>query len=323
MHLVKLALTTVVSGTLAATLAAAPAGAKPATVLTAGSVPRGADVTIPHLDGKTVVDGSVRVRIKAPTVRLLGTSGPAYVVATADRQGAHGRVLRVAADGTTTLLARADVYQTVLSGDGSRVVGSRVARSLQTTVTTWDATTGARLGKRSFPVYASVLDAQDDRILLGTGTKAMLWNTGTNTVVKVSDDAGYIGDIAADVLGTFTKDPYDGGCSVVRRISTGQRLWRSCTERVVAFNDDASRIATVALLSDGPGPGRVDARTIAGKHLGRYQVRAGWFGELRFETPTALLLDVNGARRAFTARCTGTACERASALRPSETLRAS
>jgi hypothetical protein len=146
-------------------------------------------------------------------------------------------------------------------------------------------------------------------------------------VVKVSGDAGYIGDLSADVVGTFTKDPYEGGCSVVRRISTGQRLWRSCTERVAAFNADATRIAAIAILSDGAGPGRVDARsitgTIVGTHLGRYQVKSGWIGEIRFETPTALLLDVNGARKAFTARCTGSTCERASDLRPAQTLRAS
>ena len=109
---------------------------------------------------------------------------------------------------------------------------------------------------------------------------------------------------------------------MVRRISSGVLLWRSCTEAVAAFNADASRIATIGILSDGPGPGRVDARTIAGQHLGRYQVASGWFGSIGFENATALLLDVNGARKAFTARCTGTACERASELRPAETLRA-
>ena len=132
----------------------------------------------------------------------------------------------------------------------------------------------------------------------------------------VSRDAGYVGDLSADVVGTFTKDPYDGGCTEVRRISTGRCCWRSCTEQVAAFNADATRIATIGILSDGLGPGRVDARTITGKHLGRYQVRSGWFGTISFETPTALLLEVNGAHKAFTARCTGAACERASEPSP-------
>ena len=95
---------------------------------------------------------------------------------------------------------------------------------------------------------------------------------------------------------------------------------RSCTEQVAAFNADATRIATIAILSDGPGPGRVDARTITGKHLGRYQAK-GYVGDITFETPTALLLEVNGNRKAFTARCTDATCERASDLRKVEPLR--
>lgn len=312
------------AGTLAATLvAAAPATAKPALVLTPGGLPRGADVTVPHLEGKTVVDGSVRVKVKAPTVRLLGKSGAAYVVATGNAQGGHGRVFRVAADGTKTLLTRANVYQTSLSGDGSRVVGTKVGRALKTTVTSYDATTGAQVATRTFNDYTSVLDAQNEQVLLGTTRKTLLWTTGTDSVEVVSGDTGYVGDISADLVGTFTKDPYDGGCTVVSRITTGERLWRSCTEAVTAFSSDGSRVATVGILSDGPGPGRVDARTISGQHLGRYQVRSGWFGTIEFESPSALLLQVNGARKAFTARCAGTACERASDLRPAETLRTS
>jgi hypothetical protein len=314
----------VAAGTLTASLvAAAPASAKPAVVLTPGGLTRGADVSVPHLEGKTVVDGSVRVRVKAPTLRLLGKSGAAYVVATGNAQGGHGRIWRVAADGTRTLLTRANVYQTTLSGDGGRVVGTKVGRALKTTVTAYDATTGTQVATRTFKDYTSVLDAQNDQVLLGTTRKTLLWATGTDSVGVVSGDAGYVGDLSADVLGTFTKDPYDGGCTVVTRISTGQRLWRSCTEAVAAFNADGSRIATVGILSDGPGPGRVDARTISGQHLGRYQVRSGWFGTIEFESPTALLLEVNAARKAFTARCTATACERASDLRPAQTLRSS
>jgi hypothetical protein len=308
---------------VAPALVAAPAVAKPAIVLTPGGLPRGADVTIPHLDGKTVVDGAVRVRVRAPMVRLLGKSGPAYVVGTANAQGGHGRIFRVAADGTRTLLAKAHPFETLLSGDGATVVTTRFGRTPRSTIRVYDATTGARVGAGRFTGYASALDAHGDRVLVGSINRTLLWTTSTGSVAVVSRDGGYVGDLSADVVGTFTKDPYDGGCSEVRRITTGVRLWRSCTEQVAAFNADATRIATIGILSDGPGPGRVDARTIEGKALGRYQVRAGWFGAIEFESPTALLLEVNGARKAFTARCTGTSCERASRLRPAETLRTS
>jgi hypothetical protein len=302
-------------------LLASPASAMPAITLTPGSLSRGADVAIPHLDGKTVVDGTVRVKVKAPTVRLLGKSGADYVVATGNKQGGHGRIFRVAADGSRTLLARANVFQTILAGDGGRLVATKIGRSAKTTITAYDATTGAKLASRKFKGYSSTLDAEADRVLVGDQRRTFIWTTSTDSIAVVNRDFGYAGDLSSDVVASFTKDPYNGGCTVVTRITSGTRLWKSCTEAVAVFSPDASRIATTGILSDGPGPGRIDARTISGKHLGRYQVRSGWFGEITWESPTALLLQVNGARKAFTARCTGTACERASDLRPAEHLR--
>ena len=319
------ALGTLATGTLAAalvsTLVAAPATAMPAITLTPGGLSRGPDVTVAHIEGKTIVDGAVRVAINAPTVRLLGKSGSAYVVGTANKQGGHGRVYRVTAQGTQTLLAKAPIYETVLAGDGARIVATKYTRTSKSILTAYDATTGARLASRTFKGYPSTLDAETDRVLIGTLDKTLLWTTTTDSVAVISGQPGYIGDLSTDVVATFSKDPYDGGCTLVTRITTGVRLWKSCTEAVAAFNADASRIATVGILSDGPGPGRVDARTIDGKHLGRYHVGSGWFGSIGFESLTGLLLEVNGARKAFTARCTGTSCERASKLRPAEVLR--
>jgi hypothetical protein len=308
---------------LAGTLLASPASARPVIVLTPGSIDRGADIAVPHLDidGHTVVDGTIRFAVEGSQVRLLGKSGAAYVVGTTSKQGGHGRIFRVTADGTKTLIAKAHPFMSILSGDGATLVTTRVGRTAQSTITAYDVATGVQKTQRVFRDYAVALDAQTDRVILGTTKKTQLWTTTTNKVSTVSQDPGYIADLAADVVGTFTKDPYDGGCSELRRVSSGVLVWRSCTEAVAAFSTDASRIATVGILSDGPGPGRVDARTITGQHLGRYQVRSGWFGAITFESPTALLLDVNGARKAFTARCTGTACERASNVGPAETLR--
>ena len=303
---------------VAPALVAAPASAMPAVTLTPHGLPRGADVSIPHLDGKTVVDGAVRLKVKAPTVRLLGKSGTAYIVGTANSSGGHGRIYRITADGTRTLLAKAHPYETLLAGDAATVVTTKYTASPKSTISVYNATTGATISSRVFKGYASALDAQGDRVLVGSIDKAQLWTTTTNSVSVASSDGGYIGDLSADVVGTFTKDPYDGGCTEVRRISSGALLWRSCTEQVAAFNADATRIATIGIMSDGIGPGRVDARTIGGQHLGRYQVRAGWIGTISFETPTALLLEVNAGHKAFTARCTGAACERASDLSPAQ-----
>ena len=84
---------------------------------------------------------------------------------------------------------------------------------------------------------------------------------------------------------------------MVSRISeTGDDLWKSCTERVESFAPGGRRMVTVHILSDGIGPSAASVRTVGGRLLGRYSVQ-GWFGALTFESPKALLLEVNGKRR--------------------------
>jgi hypothetical protein len=301
------------TGTLAATVVAAPASAAAPTTLNPAKLPRGADVAIPHLEGKTVVDGSVRIRIKAPTLRLLGKSGTSYIVGTADRQGAHGKFFRVAPDGTRTTLGPANIYMTELSGDGQNLVSTKVPSNRATVVRVWSATTGATVASRSFKGYASALDADTGRVLVGGPRKTWLWTTSTDSVAVVARYSGYAGDISADVVAGYTKDPYQGGCTVVRKISTGAQLWKSCKERVQEFNADGSRMATIDILSDGIGPGWVAVRGSTGHKFGAYTVN-GWFGAIEFETTTAVLLETHGARKTATVRCTDTGCERASDL---------
>jgi hypothetical protein len=309
------------AGTLAATLVATPASAATTTIKPA-KLPRGADVSIPHLEKKTVVDGSVRFKVKAPAVRLLGKSGTAYIVATADRTGDHGEFWRYQSDGTRSRIGKGDLWSAELGGDGLNLVTTRV-QDRRTTIKVRSATTGVRVASRAFRGYVSVLDADADRVLLGSLRKTWLWTTGTDTVAKVARLGGYEGDLSADVLAGYTKDPYDGGCSIVRRISTGVQLWKSCKERVESFNADGTRMATIDILSDGIGPSRVWARSTTGQRLGAYDVHKGWFGTIEFETGTALLLHANGPRKAATVRCTDATCERASDLTATEHLRAS
>lgn len=315
MRLLSRTLVALATGTLAATLVAAPSSAAATTTLNPTKLPRGADVAIPHLEGKTIVDGATRIRIKAPTLRLLGKSGTSYVVGTADRQGGHGQFLRVQPDGTRTKLGGADIFQTELSDDGQNLVTTKVPNNRKSIVTVWSATSGDTVASRSFKGYASALDADTDRVLVGGPTKTWLWTTSTNSVGVVARDIGYAGDLSADVLATYTKDPYLGGCTVVRKLSTGAQLWKSCKERVEGFNADGSRITTVDILSDGIGPGYVAVRGSTGHKFGAYTVK-GWFGAIDFETTTAVLLETNGPRKAATVRCTDAGCERASALSP-------
>lgn len=312
----------VLAATLVAALPAAPASAASTVTIKPGKLSRGADVAIAHLENKTVVDGSVRIPVHAPVVRLLGESGSAYVVGTADKQGGHGRLVRVQADGTQTQLVRASIYQSELSGDGQNLVTTRSTRTRRTVVTVRSATTGAQVASREFKGYVNALDAETDRVLVGSLSRTWLWTTSTDSVGVVARLGGYEGDLSADVVAGYTKDPYNGGCSVVSRISTGAQLWKSCRERVDTFNADGSGMATIDILSDGLGPSRVWARTNTGAKLGSYDIHDGWFGAVEFETTTALLVRANGLRQSATVRCTGPTCERASDLAPTDQPRA-
>jgi hypothetical protein len=127
---------------------------------------------------------------------------------------------------------------------------------------------------------------------------------------------GYIADLRADRLGTFTKDPYLDGCTVLRRLSRpGEVLSTSCDERAAAISPSGRRVATIHILSDGLGPRDVSVRRDTGRKLADYRV-AGWFGLIRFETNRALLLDANGRKRSAVVRCEDATCERATRTRP-------
>jgi hypothetical protein len=305
--------------TMAATLVASPtsaASAVPTQTVNPSKLPRGADVAIPHVEGSTVVDGSVRLTVDAANVVLLGKTGAAYVVGTSDKTGSGGRLLRLEATGAVTDLGGASIYETVLSGDGQTVVSSRSAGGSRTVVKARSVTTGVVVAKKAFPGYPSVLDAQGTKVVLGgydDGTE--LWDTATGATTVVSKRSGYRADLSLDLLASFTKDPYDGGCTVLSSITKpGKRLWQSCTDAIVAFSTDGSHLALSDILSDGIGPAAIDVRTAAGKAVGSYRVNNGWFGELVFETPDTLLLETNGLHKSATVRCRSAVCERASDL---------
>ena len=168
-----------------------------------------------------------------------------------------------------------------------------------------------------------MLDALGDRVLLGVwGRGTLSWDLATGSVLRLTKRVGGAASLEDDLLSSYTTDPYNGGCTVVSRISeTGDDLWKSCTERVESFAPGGRRMVTVHILSDGIGPSAASVRTVGGRLLGRYSVQ-GWFGALTFESPKALLLEVNGKRQATTARCVREDCERAGDLAPVEPPRA-
>lgn len=304
----------------AAPVYAATAASAPTVELKPGSIPRGADIAIPHMEGRVIVDGDIRIRVHARQVDLLGKSGSAYVVHTSAKDGySKGRTLRVRPDGSTVVLSRHDATAEVaLTNDGAHVVRVRTVPRERTAVRAIDARTGSVVASRTFRGRVFPLDASEGRVLLSSWSPArtLWWNFLSDATGVAAHRTGGAADITADRLGSYTGDPYAGGCYVFSTLSDPTDvLWRSCAERAVAFSSNGRRVATVGIVDDGLGPSTVNVRRVhGGAALARYTTQ--WFGAIRWESDTALLLDANGLRKAATVRCTGADCERASDLEP-------
>ena len=297
-----------------------PASAVPETQLHLAALERGPDVRVPHLEGHTVVDGDTRIPVRAGRVRLLGTSGEEYVVGTSNSSGAGSfRVLRLAADGARRVVLRdVPVWDMRLSGDGTQLGSARQDRD--TRIRVWDSRTGLVETRRLFRGSVTILDFDENRMVLGGWgpDRTFWWNTATDRTRRIASQPGYAAEISADRVATLTADPYQGGCSVVSTLRGHDRVWRSCDERVWRFSPDHGRMATIPLLTDGVGPADVYVHGPGGRLTSHYTSR--WFDTVTWETDRALLLEANGARHSATVRCVAQDCERASDLRPVPTL---
>ncbi|GAA2147884.1 hypothetical protein GCM10009844_25630 [Nocardioides koreensis] len=311
----------------AATLAllvgsAAPAAAVPETVLRPAELKRGPDIAVPHVEGRTVVDGDVRIKVEAARVHLLGPSGNDYVVGTSNADGsARFRVLRLTPSGGRTVLLRGvPIWELLLSGDGTQIAFPKAGRD-SSRVRVFDATDGTTQADRTFRGSVSVLDLDEQRMVLGGWgpNRTFWWNTRSDATRRISGRTGYEASIRADRVASYTKDPYLGGCTVVTTLRGTEPLWRSCSQRVATFAPRGTRMATIHILSDGLGPRDVLLRKPHGKVLAHYS--AQWFGALDWESDRKLLLDTNGTEKSATVRCVVADCERASDLRPVPNLR--
>lgn len=292
--------------------AVAPVKIKPS------ALTRGADIAVPHVEGRTLVDGAVRIPVDAASPDYLGRSGADYVVHARGDQGV-GPVLRLTAAGARTTIVtpsrKGDLPQ--LSTDGSLLAQAVPQRGFTTTrLTVWSTTDGSVVSTKAYPGIVRVLGLDDGRVVVGGDSDTTTWKLSSGLVRKIVSRYGYSADLAADRLATFTKDPYDGGCTVVSKLSKPKKaLWRSCDLRVESFAPSGGRSVAVDLLSDGIGPGAAVVVNNGGKVTSTYLVR-GYFGPLTWETRTALLLPTYGRSQSATVRCTAGTCERATDLAP-------
>ncbi len=307
----------------AATLLAGPlAAAQPATA--AGDVvtikpkklDRGDDVRLPHLEGRAVVDGDLRVPVRGKERHLLGPAGTGYVVQV-KRNGRYETALVRPGKKQRTLVQK-DPGQVVLSDDGSTIaVIDKVAR--RTSIDVRSARTGALVGTGDgFSGYPSVLDLDGDHMIVASFEEGAVdydWKQGTTT--KITGRSVYEADISSNKMALFSDDPYDGGCTVVAPLTRPKKkLWRSCDEAVLSFSPDGRRMVNTFILADGLGPNQVTQRALHGRLVATYRV-SYFFGQISWETDRELLLDSYAKNKGATVRCADDDCELASDLQKS------
>lgn len=290
------------------------------------SLPAGPHPSGPHVERRVLHDGEMRMAFRAPRVEYLGALGDRYVVRLSRADGSNVRVMWIRADESQKVLARGSAsYDAVVSSDGKHLLTTPSVTRRSTTVRVQSVASGDVVATHRFRGSVSVLDASDGRAVLGgwSPNRTFWWTfDGGSGTELINHRVGYIADIAADRVASYTRDPYNDGCSVLSDLSSA-RLLRSCSERVTAISPSGSSVATIHILSDGLGPSTVKTRDVtSGSALATYEAPY-YFGSIRWETDTSLLMDTYGKRRWATVRCELDDCERASKVYDTPRLRVS
>ena len=172
-------------------LAAAPSHAAPPDVtIKPGTLPRGPDVSGAHLQGKTIVDGDVRVTVKAPRVLLYGKSNDVYVVATGDKEWGNTKLLQVRPSGATKQLAKfIDPFNTQLDADGGQVAYSYGDSISKPTIAVYDLALKDEVSVNAFASLPKLLDFDEGSVVASFAdfkVKTIQWDTVSDETVRLT-----------------------------------------------------------------------------------------------------------------------------------------
>jgi WD40 repeat protein len=308
---------------MAVMLLAVPAAAvaAPAEPLEPEQLPRGAAVRVPHVEGRTVVDGDRRIDINGKYVTLLASGPAGYVVRAAPGLGTVGRILLVRPGGQPQKVRGVWFADDVtFSDDGQLFAQSTLLADDHSLIEVRRTRDGRLVASREFvepDAGATIIEVSEDRLLFGRSRsgRVHLWDLKTGRLRQMADQNRkiYAGDLRLGLLAAFTTR--GRRCSVVVPIADPDRvLWRSCRERVLAFSPDGRRMATTRKATDPSLPDLytmryVGVRTLAGRLLGGFTARS--FRDVRWESDTRLLLDTAGTTTTAIVRCVAGRCRTA------------
>ncbi len=261
------------------------------------SLARGGPAAVLHSVGRTVVDGDRRIRAERPRrLQLIGKApnGTGYVVVSFGTDGRNS-LWRVTRDGSAVRLRGLgqDGRDAQLSPSGARVSWTRQGRD-RTTVFVARTYNGRVVARQRYKGILEVLDVRKRVLLSGIRPVRTIWYRPSADSERVVRGLQLVdADLARDRAVVVVRDlvnGYDGVCLAYAVLSDpARRLWRSCTDKPVAFSPSGRLMVTTNIEADGAGTGLLQIRT-AETNLVRATLRTrGYFSNALWESEKSLL----------------------------------
>jgi hypothetical protein len=289
------------------------------TTLYPAQLERGADTPLLHTEGKVIVDGRTRVRVRGvANLWLLGRIGRDYLLQTAGPDFMRYAVQLVRRDGSRRVLQRFGQRTTpAVSADGKHLALVTLDRP-NTRIRVVRTRSGELVRQRSFASYGAEVSDYGIRRMVVTGVRdrTFWWNPVTDRrSLIVARPAS--ADISANRLVVRVPNPGDPFAECQKTVELSDPsvvLWRSCRDISLAFSPDGTRMVTIFIGTDGIGPDVVQLRRQDGRVL-RTLRAPGYFGFIEWESDRRVLLQPVGQKYVAAVRC-GPAgeCRRASRL---------